>query len=465
VRVSPPIRTSKLYLSFPPVSSRATGNTAAGQPSLLPVGLAGVQIPALAGLHAALPAPAEPFRLACGQGPALTVDGHRYQTSVSGTVGELQRQAQVQLHLCTPAGALTLAAGRHVLRAASSAAFTVSDVSLSNQPATAAASPATQSPAAARLLHVINWGPDNRTLQIGSGAAAYVEVHEDANAGWAATLDGRPLQRATLDGWQQAFIVPAGPGGTIQLTFRPATVYHAGLEVSALLLLILLCLAIGTDWIGRLRRRIAALNLARHSRQGPGHFSLEPPSRPVLIFRAANPIAAAAVPPALSPDHGTADPAGRNGSGQPVQSAIAHDAPGVGKDQPGRQFSWRWLARTALLLLPLTVVVVVAGGPIAIAVPVLALLSRWRPRWLPGIAAAAMMAVGLLIVTSWNPTGLGTGPFSAAAQVLALLALTAALLPVLPVLPVRPAQPAPASEPSNTASPVGRAEPTVRTEA
>ena len=45
---------------------------------------------------------------------------------------------------------------------------------------------------------------------IGPGPASYLEVHENYNAGWAATLNGHALRAVYLDGWQQGFVVPAG---------------------------------------------------------------------------------------------------------------------------------------------------------------------------------------------------------------------------------------------------------------
>ncbi len=59
-------------------------NPLVGQAQQLPVGLAGLSIPALAGLSTGQPPPGTPFTLGCGQGPPLTVDGHTYATSVSG---------------------------------------------------------------------------------------------------------------------------------------------------------------------------------------------------------------------------------------------------------------------------------------------------------------------------------------------------------------------------------------------
>ena len=76
-------------------------------------------------------------------------------------------------------------------------------------------------------------------------------MHENFNLGWRATLDGEPLRAVTLDGWQQAFVVPAGSGGVVVLTYSPASVYHGGLIASGIALLLLAAIAAGL----RLRRK------------------------------------------------------------------------------------------------------------------------------------------------------------------------------------------------------------------
>ncbi len=446
VRISPPLRTDRLYLSFPAVSSAAAGNTAAGQPSLLPVGLSKVTIPGLSGLHAAVPNPSAPFELSCGQGPAVTVNGHSYQTSVSGTIGELTQLQPVQLHLCTPAGTLTLAAGQQWLATGPSADFTVTSMSLSSQPgATTAAQPAPDSTTApSRSLDILTWGSDNRTLRIGPGAASYVEIHEDVDTGWTATLDGRPLTAATLDGWQQAFIVPAGPGGTITLTFQPAAIYHAGLVASVLLLLVLLGFSIGTGWLRRRRSAPADTDLGRQNQQRPSDIRPHP-SHPALVFQAMPEPDVVGHGAARMPAGGHGPSAGHGGRHRHPRPAWA-DLVSSNLATPGRsQLTRAEIARTVAVLLPLAIVIWVAGGPIAISVPVLGVIGCWRPRWLPGIAFGAMLGVGVLVATSRVPTALGSGPFSGAAQVCALVALAAALLPtVAATLRTRPNQEDPA---------------------
>jgi arabinofuranan 3-O-arabinosyltransferase len=449
VRISPPLRTDRLYLSFPGVSSTAAGNTAAGQPSRLPVGLAKVTISGLSGLHPATLRPSAPFRLSCGHGPSVSVSGRTYQTSVSGTVGDLIQLNPVQLHLCSPGGAVMLPAGQQWLATGASADFTVTGMSLSSQ-SSSTAQPALGPPAASRSLDILTWGSDNRTVRIGPGAAAYAEIHENVDAGWTATLNGRPLTAATLDGWQQAFIVPAGRGGTITLTFRPATIYHAGLVASVLLLLLLLGFSIGTGWLRRRRSAPANTGRAHQAQQRPSDIRL-PPSHPALVFQAMAEPGAAGYPPARTPAAGPGPsagygpsvghgpPAGRSGRHRHTRPARTDLVPGNPAAAVRLLLTRAEIARTVALLLPLAIVIGVAGGPIAIAVPVLAMIGWWRPRWLPGIAFGAMLAAGVLVATSRVPTALGSGPFSGAAQACALVALAAALLPA--VAATRPTRP------------------------
>ena len=241
VRFTTPLTTDRIDVSFPRVR-QATIITSTGQLDTLPLRLSRLSVPALAGLRAVSPSGSAKFTLACGQGPALTVDGRVYQTSVSGTIGELSQYLPLRVRLCSPGGTLSLGAGRHTLTAATPGPFAVTDLSLASinpGPGTAVA------PGAARAVTIRSWQPDQRQLSIGRGAASYLEVHENYNPGWAATLNGQQLTPVRLDGWQQAFVVPAGAGGTVTLSFRPAATYHLVLVASLLAVALLLAI---TAW-------------------------------------------------------------------------------------------------------------------------------------------------------------------------------------------------------------------------
>jgi arabinofuranan 3-O-arabinosyltransferase len=382
-----PLVTDRIDVSFPRVQ-RATLVNAAGQLTTLPLGLSRLSVPALAKLRVVAPDEQARFTLACGRGPTLTVDGQAYPTSVSGTIGELSQFSPLQVRLCAPGGALTLGAGRHTLTAPAPGTFAVTDLSL------ASASPAATGSARAVTIH--SWQPDRRRLGVGPGAASYLEVHENFNPGWTATLNGKKLTAIRLDGWQQGFVLPAGPGGTVTLSFQPAASYHLALIVSVFAILLLLAIILADK---------------------PAGLSW-PDGSPPVSGGAAPPASSAkgALPPASSADGGLPPP------GPPGPSAIS---------APVR--AWRtWLG-----LLAVTALLLVIGGPVALAVPVLAYLG-WllprRPGWAPlaALAFAAMAASGLLAAA--QPSGAGLlGTFGGPAQACALVALAAALIPAAPV--------------------------------
>jgi arabinofuranan 3-O-arabinosyltransferase len=374
VRFPTPLTTDRIDVSFPRVR-QATIVTATGQLATLPVRLSQLSVPALAGLRAITPDPQARFGLACGQGPALTVDGRVYPTSVSGTLGELSGYLPLPVRVCSPDGTLSIGAGRHTLTAAAPGTFAVTDLSLARV-APGATTVNASSPS--RAVTVRSWQPDQRQVSIGPGAASYLVMHGNFNSGWGAELDGHALKPLRLDGWQQGFIVPAGAGGTITISFRPAAAYHLVLAVSLGAAAILLAIA-AWSFTGRRRRRDGR------------------------------------------------DP----GSGQPERPAWS---PPSSTTASGRRHAWLGMVGVAALIF-------VAGGPVALAVPVLAYLA-WRlsraPRrtspgtWLPWVAFGGMVASGLL--SAARPFGGGVlGSFGGLAQACALIALAAALTPTITV--------------------------------
>jgi arabinofuranan 3-O-arabinosyltransferase len=379
-----PLTTDRIDVSFPDVR-QATIVTSTGQLETLPVRLSQLSVPALASLRAISPPPQAAVTLACGQGPALTVDGRVYQTSVSGTLGELTQYLPLRVRLCAPGGALSLGAGQHTLTAATPGTFAVTDLSLTSPglapAADGAGGGAASATSASRAVSVRSWQPDQRVVGIGAGAASYLEVHENYNAGWAASLDGRALAPVRLDGWQQGFVVPAGAGGTITMSFRPAGTYHLALILSLAALALLLAAA---AW--------------SFTRRGGG-------------------------------EGGAPEPVGVNLYRQESVESGTH-----------------WLgARVWLGLAGVAALIFVAGGPVALAVAVVACAAclAWpaclarpprRPAGgdpvarLPLLALAAMVVSGLL--SAVRPFGEGLfGPFGWPAQLCALVALAAALIP------------------------------------
>jgi len=236
-----PLVTDRIDVSFPRVQ-QATLVNQAGQVARLPLGLSRLSVPALAKLRVVAPDERAKFTLACGRGPALTIDGQAYPTSVSGTIGQLSRFFPLRVRLCAPDGTLNFGAGRHTLTTTAPATFAVTDVNLTS---TGPAATSTAATTATRAVTVRSWQPDQRQLRVGPGEASYLEVHQNYNQGWTATLDEKTLTPVRLDGWQQGFVLPAGPGGTVALSFRPAASYHLALVGSLAAIVALLVL---TGW-------------------------------------------------------------------------------------------------------------------------------------------------------------------------------------------------------------------------
>ncbi|WP_063787128.1 alpha-(1-_3)-arabinofuranosyltransferase family protein [Streptomyces sp. NBRC 110028] len=341
----PAFTTDRLDITISKTAPLTLHNPVAGQELQLPVGLTEVGLPELGDIpRVTRPSPKARFSLPCGQGPALAVDGTLHATKVSGPVRDLTERRPVKVELCggeAKGGRLRLDAGRHTVEAGDAGPLALTDVTLTRgKPATAAVE--------TRTVRAEDWSGDRRTVEVTPGQAVYLQTYENHNDGWKATLNGHSLTPLRVDGWQQAFLVPAGQGGTVTLTYEPATTYHAALVGGAAALLVL-----------------AGLAFAR--RRGP-----EPEG------------AEASVPPA-----------------------------------PG------WVLGT----LALTAVMIAVAGWLALAVPLLALLARYRPILLPPTALVAMAAATVVAATgAGEPAASGEGAFSGAAQALALVALTAAVV-------------------------------------
>ena len=414
--ISPPLVTQQMNLSFPGWSSAAQPGTG-GQPVL---GLARLTIPALSKLHLASVDQSAPFRLACGSGPVIGLDGHNFATSVSGTLGALAGGLPVSVRLCTPQDTADLAAGQHRLLA-EPGLFTVTNVLLQ----TPRAGPA---PAAGpdRSLHVLNWGADNRSVRVGPGARSYVEVHQNSNAGWAASLNGRRLTPVVLDGWQQGFVMPAGAGGIVTMTFAPATWYHASLALSALAIIGLIVVAVGWKrWMSYV------LPITYFVIIEAGTALLLRGTRVAALWEPLEILALLTLGVAglgvvrLRRERGRR----RHAPPEPAVSRAADDA--VASRHRAVTLSSRVRPRVRRWIGPVSVfvLILVIGGPAVLAVPVLAVIAVVRPRWLPVISLGAMTAAGVIAASAGGPALIGSGAFGPAAQACALVALAAAMYP------------------------------------
>jgi arabinofuranan 3-O-arabinosyltransferase len=219
------------------------------------VGFAEVDLPAIADLRKPVPADTR-FEVPCGYGPSVELDGVRLPTSVSGTLADYHDRTPLPVRICDlfAADQLDLAAGEHHLRVNPSESFLGQDATLQPTGADAVGqgSGATAKVApTARATTVERWESTERRVRVAAGPAALLVIPENANEGWRATLDGRPLTATRVDGWQQAWEVPEGAGGAVVLTFTPDATYRSGLALGAGAALFVVVLAV----VPPLRRR------------------------------------------------------------------------------------------------------------------------------------------------------------------------------------------------------------------
>ncbi|WP_371671035.1 glycosyltransferase family 2 protein [Streptomyces sp. NBC_00289] len=87
-------------------------------------------------------------------------------------------------------------------------------------------------------------GPvDVHTTIPAGGAGRILRLADTADAGWTATLDGRPLTRTTVDGWAQGFQLPTS-GGRLDLTYDDPIGHTAWLWTQGALAVVLVVLAL-----------------------------------------------------------------------------------------------------------------------------------------------------------------------------------------------------------------------------
>ncbi|MFD3836359.1 alpha-(1-_3)-arabinofuranosyltransferase family protein [Streptomyces sp. NPDC058642] len=240
----PAITTDRLDITITQTAPLTLYNPMVDEDLRLPVGLTEAYIPSLETPQGSARTPQpdsdRKFSLPCGEGPVVSVDRELYQTSVKGTVGDLTERRPVEVTPCQEGrtdAELDLGSGAHQVEAGDAGPLTLTDVTLTR-------GTVAEPTAAGRDLRIRDWLGDRREVSVGSGAAMYLTTYENYNDGWKATLGGKELSSVRLDGWQQAWRVPAGAGGTVKLSYEPATTYDGALIGSAVALLALVGLVL-----------------------------------------------------------------------------------------------------------------------------------------------------------------------------------------------------------------------------
>ncbi|HEU5268580.1 MAG TPA: alpha-(1-_3)-arabinofuranosyltransferase family protein, partial [Jatrophihabitans sp.] len=223
-----PVSADALTLQILQKSDKVSGDAVNGSTETLPAGISELR---LTGTE--LPTPAGELVIPCGQGPVLTLDGKQLRTTVRADLTTVLAGGPLP---ATPCGSATVpvSASRHELSFTSSAAAQVQQVVLSRDSGFGGGSVSGSGSvpgggAGSTGAQVQHWGTTSRTVRVDAPVASLLVVHENFNAGWQATLAGHRLPAVQVDGWQQAFLLPAGAHGVVRLTFAPQRQFAAGL--------------------------------------------------------------------------------------------------------------------------------------------------------------------------------------------------------------------------------------------
>ena len=188
----------------------------------------------------------------CGAGPVLGYSGELVPTSVTASAQGLIRGEQVAVTPCSGSvvgrrgASPELGQGENTLLVRPTPLFRVDAVTLrsaalvaSGQERVAVARDSNGMPAAVQVT--------------ASTVPRLLALPQNLNAGWVATAAGDALDEQRVDGWRQAWVVPAGVGGTIELRFEPQGRFSLMLGLGGGLVLVTLLAAL---WPARRSARI-----------------------------------------------------------------------------------------------------------------------------------------------------------------------------------------------------------------
>jgi arabinofuranan 3-O-arabinosyltransferase len=233
VRFPHPAMAAKVQVAVVASSVRITTDSATGRRRLLPVGIGEIK---LLGDNAPTGHVADEHTLGCGAGPTLLLNGASIRLSLDAVSAQVLAGTPVTAQPCGPA-TVRLVKGTNRIRVAADGLFSPDSITMSRAPT------ASSAVSSAGDLHVLSWGDTRREVRVATTALTFLSVAENANAGWSATLNGRPLAAVTLDGWHQGWLVPAGSTGVVHLVFTPQRIVDRGVVLGALAILVLLALA------------------------------------------------------------------------------------------------------------------------------------------------------------------------------------------------------------------------------
>jgi arabinofuranan 3-O-arabinosyltransferase len=225
------VRANRISIRIDRATVRTSAASVANRSRLLAVGIGEAEVDGV-------PRPEQPstVHVACGSGPTLDVDGRVIRLRIDAARSDVLAGRPVDAVPCGQQP-LPLAAGEHRVDLSSTDLASPSSVTVSRVGFRLG------QPGAPGNLRITYWRATDRAVRVDTAARSLLVVHENANPGWRATLDGRGLRPVRVDGWEQAFVVPAGASGTVVLRFAPQRSFEVALVVGIVAALALVCLA------------------------------------------------------------------------------------------------------------------------------------------------------------------------------------------------------------------------------
>jgi arabinofuranan 3-O-arabinosyltransferase len=257
----PLTRTSSITLTVRSSVPVLSYDTDTGRRTVLPVGISDLDLGEAESQVQGVPRN-QPVTRPCGFGPEIHVGSRVIPTSVVTTVGAVLDGEVATAHACNLSGGTRvdapLPAGTRRITVTPSGEFSPYALTWGSP------TPST----AVQAARVESWDATTRTVEV--DAEPYVrtlELGENANAGWVATVAGTTLAPIRVDGWRQAWVLPAGVAGTVTLHYAPDDTYRLLLLLGALLALLLVALAVVADGVATAEVHVIAMPPSRVGRR------------------------------------------------------------------------------------------------------------------------------------------------------------------------------------------------------
>jgi arabinofuranan 3-O-arabinosyltransferase len=188
-----------------------------------------------------LPRPPARVTRTCGAGPVLEVDGTTTPTRIDGPRSALWGEGDLVWAACAP---VALAAGpTHDVVVRGDEAFRPATVRLR----TTGADVANAGTGGLTAVPLTTDSPTHLHGTVVAGPQRLLSLAMNHNAGWLGEIDGVALTPVVVDGFRQAFVLPAGAAGAVDITFSPDSAYRLALGVGGLLVVLLLLVLVVPD--------------------------------------------------------------------------------------------------------------------------------------------------------------------------------------------------------------------------